>query len=162
MLIIAVIVFVIFIIIAHLFAPGNYNWKADTVSRLADPGHPHAWILRAGMIIYGIILIAAMTEISFLSVMIAVYGLGVIITGIFQVVKYRFIHMLSIYIAGAALVIAMFRLVIAGDIVSLICLVIMLSAELLFNIKALSGWRGLTQRIVHLASLIWLAAHGHI
>ncbi len=59
MVIIAVIVFVIFILVAHAFAPQGYCWTADTVSRLADPGHSYAWILRAGMIAYGLLLIAA-------------------------------------------------------------------------------------------------------
>jgi len=158
MIIIAVIVFTVFIIIAHIFAPEGYNWKAETVSRLADQGHPYAWILRTGMIAYGIILIASTTNISFTSILIAAYGLGVLTTGIFTVEKYERIHMFSIYAAGTALSVAMVRHAIAGSIVSIICLTFMIAAELVFNIKAFSRWRGVSQRAVHLSTLIWLAA----
>lgn len=160
MIIIAVIVFVIFIITAHIFAPEGYSWRADTVSRLANPGHPYSWILRLGMICYGIILIAATSEISLSSILIVVYGFGLILTGIFSVEKHERIHMISIYAAGAALIVAMFRLSINYDIISIICLVSMLTAELLFNIKPLANWRGLSQRVVHLSTLIWLASYG--
>ncbi len=162
MVIIAITVFVLSIIIAHILAPEGYNWKTETVSRLANPGHPYAWILRAGMIAYGILLVTATSEITILSMLIAAYGSGVIITGVLTVEKNERIHMLSIYAAGAALVIAMFRLAITGSIVSIICLVSMLTAELLFNIKAFARWRGISQRIVHLSTLVWLAAYGAV
>ncbi|MBI9106398.1 MAG: DUF998 domain-containing protein [Spirochaetales bacterium] len=162
MIIIAVIVFVVFIIIAHVFAPKGYSWTADTVSRLADPVHPYAWILRIGMISYGIILIAGTRDYSLSSILIAIYGFGVITTGVFTVKKHERIHMFSIYAAGAALLAAMFRHAITGDIISILCLVSMISSELVFNIKYFARWRGLSQRIVHLSSLIWLAAHGAV
>jgi|GEM_PF-4161853 len=153
---IAVAVFVSFIITAHAFAPRGYRWTSETVSRLADSRHPHAWIIRAGMIIYGVILIISTSEITIVRILIAAYGFGVVLSGIFCVEKHERIHIFSIYTAGAGLTSAMFLLALRGDIVSIICLIVLLTAELLFNIKTLSLLRGLSQRIVHLSTLIWL------
>ncbi|MBI9104375.1 MAG: DUF998 domain-containing protein [Spirochaetales bacterium] len=160
MVIVAIVVFIIFIILAHAFAPAGYRWKSETVSRLADSGHPHRWILKVGMVAYGMLLIASTSELSLLSLLVVIYGLGVIVTAIFTVEKYKSVHMFSIYVAGGALVVAMFRLSITGDIISLICLACLLIAEIIFNIKSLKKWRGLSQRTVHLFTLIWLAAYG--
>lgn len=162
MIIIAVTVFITFIIIAHIFAPQGYSWKSETVSRLADSENSRAWILRTGMISYGIILIIATLELSFPAILTSIYGLGLISTGIFTVERHKNIHMFSIYTAGAALIIAMFWLAITGDMVSMLCLASMIIAEILFNIKALVRWRGVSQRIVHLSSLIWLVTYSLI
>lgn len=53
MIAIAIVYFIVIIIIAHFFAPPEYNWTQNTVSDLAAQGLKYQWIMQAGFIGFG-------------------------------------------------------------------------------------------------------------
>lgn len=87
---IAVIYFAIVIVIAHGFAPPGYDWTHNTISDLGSQGHAYKWIMQAGFIGFGFVLTLGVivnlvrrdTRRYFL-LFVAVYGLSVLMTGIF-------------------------------------------------------------------------------
>ena len=56
----AVVFFVITIILAHSFAPIEYDWKQNTISDLGAQQYKNAWIMRVGFIGFGLLLCAAL------------------------------------------------------------------------------------------------------
>ena len=48
--------FVLFLAVATVFAPG-YSHRSETISRLAAAGIPHSWIMAAGFIAYGVLVL---------------------------------------------------------------------------------------------------------
>jgi hypothetical membrane protein len=85
----AVAYFIAVIVIAHFFTPPTYDWTQNTISDLGSQGHVYKWIMQAGFIGFGLILTAGVvyhfrrnTKLYFLF-FVAVYGLSILITGIF-------------------------------------------------------------------------------
>jgi len=85
----AVAYFVLIIVAAHFFVPPNYDWTQNTISDLASQGHSHKWIMQAGLIGFGFILIIGVVyhfkrhpKLYFLF-LVAVYGLFILLSGIY-------------------------------------------------------------------------------
>jgi hypothetical protein len=60
LILLAVVTFVATILLAQLVAPPDYDWTRHTVSELAAQGQEHAWVMRAGLVAYGLLLTAAL------------------------------------------------------------------------------------------------------
>ncbi len=80
-----------FIVAGHLFAPPEYDWTANSISELAAQGMPNGWIMRAGFIGFGLLLIAvlarriwAQKRARWADPAVALYALSILITGIFS------------------------------------------------------------------------------
>jgi hypothetical protein len=172
---IAVLWLVVFIVVAHLLAPAGYRWTRDTVSRLGQRGHRRFWILRTGMAGYGSLMFAATIWREAPVCLLGLYGLGVFLAGIVPVappdttdenalLKGR-IHDVSIYAAGACLVAAIIWHLGRADqwperLHHATPLALVLIFEIGFNLPdehAVSRWRGLLQRGLHLTTLVWIA-----
>jgi len=87
----AVIFFVITIILAHSFAPIEYNWKQNTISDLGAQQYKNAWIMRVGFIGFGILVCAALIRLysssenrNYSDLLIAIYAIGIFLTGFFS------------------------------------------------------------------------------
>ena len=103
--------FAMAIIAAHFFAPRGYRIANKTISDLASQGHSQKWIMQGGFTGFGI-LVAAGIAWKYLAILI--YGLSILITGIFctipnQVgtaysVKESQLHSLFAFGAGLALI----------------------------------------------------------
>jgi hypothetical membrane protein len=48
------------IVLAQVVAPPGYDWTRHTISDLAAQGQSHAWIMRAGFISFGLLVIAGL------------------------------------------------------------------------------------------------------
>ena len=57
---VAVIFFVAIIILAHFFAPIEYDWKLNTISDLGAQQYKNAWLMRMGFIGFGVLLSTAL------------------------------------------------------------------------------------------------------
>jgi hypothetical membrane protein len=57
---VAVVSFVFVIVLAQVVAPPGYDWTRHTISDLAAQSQPHAWIMRAGFISFGLLVIAGL------------------------------------------------------------------------------------------------------
>ncbi len=53
----AVLFFITIIIVAHLVAVDDYNWRNNAVSELASQGYTRKWIMQIGFVVFGAILI---------------------------------------------------------------------------------------------------------
>lgn len=86
----AVAYWLVIIIIAHFFAPPGYIWTQNTISELASQGHVHKWIMQVGLMGFGALVILAVGlasqragKMRYHLLPVAIYGLGVFISGMF-------------------------------------------------------------------------------
>ncbi len=87
----SILYFVTIIIIAHFFAPPEYVWTQNTISDLAAQGVEHQWIMQVGFIGFGLLLnlgfvqkFRAAKKVFWGDVLVMVYGLAVLFSGIFS------------------------------------------------------------------------------
>lgn len=81
----------VFIVLAHLLAPDEYVLYRNSISQLAGQGYDLAWVMRAGFIAFGIlVLIAGVGRIGidrgrvYREFPIMLYGLAILMSGIFS------------------------------------------------------------------------------
>ena len=82
---------VICIMLAHMVAPDQYNWTIHSISQLAAQGYGQAWLMRAGFILFGaLVLLAGAGRIRadrrhwYREAAIMLYGLAILLSGIFS------------------------------------------------------------------------------
>lgn len=174
----SVLFFALVVLVAHVLRPAGYDWKRDTVSRLAMPGHRFAWVLRLGMVAYGGSLAVATLAQGFPESLVGLYGAGVLAAGLAPVAPpdsdssaarlLERIHLVGIYGAGAFLIAAIaWRLVLSdtwrsmGLHAGVVLAVLGLEGGFqLSNRRAEGRNSGVFQRGLHLSTLVWLfAAH---
>ncbi len=179
-ILISIIYFIAVIIIAHFFAPPGYVWTRHTISELASQGHANKWIMQTGFIGFGLLLAGGLAwkfftlgRINYPDLLIMVYGLAILITGIFCAAPIDSslsfsandarLHSLFATIAGFALVGGiLWYLIISPDKrgVHLTFLVLITGISMLFGLSE-SGTipigKGIIQRGLYLVSFIWLA-----
>ena len=87
----AVIFFVAIILLAHFFAPVEYDWKLNTISDLGAQQYKNAWLMPIGFIGFGILLSAALLwsfmhseQKNYSDLLIITYALSILMTGIFS------------------------------------------------------------------------------
>lgn len=86
----AVAYWLVVIVIAHFFAPPGYVWTENTISELASQGHTYKWIMQAGLMGFGVLIMLAvgMSIVRAKKVLtplfpVMFYGLGVFLSGIY-------------------------------------------------------------------------------
>ncbi|MBC8332937.1 MAG: DUF998 domain-containing protein [Anaerolineae bacterium] len=86
----AVAYWLVIIVIAHFFAPPGYAWTKNTISELASQGHTHKWIMQLGLSGFGALIMLAVgmavyktKKVLNLLLPVALYGLGVFLSGIY-------------------------------------------------------------------------------
>lgn len=79
------------LLVAHLAAPEAYSAQAHTISHLGAQGYDRAWIMNAGFVGFGGMLTASSLAHSLrtrkdwtTTVPLAVYGLGILTSGLFS------------------------------------------------------------------------------
>lgn len=92
----AVVFFVAVITVAHLFAPSAYSFTQNTVSDLGAQGYSLAWIMRSGLMGFGLLISAAMavslvkqTGSPLPDALLLVYGLGIFFAGVFSTLPFE-------------------------------------------------------------------------
>jgi hypothetical membrane protein len=177
---IAVIYFVAIIVIAHFFVPPNYDWTQNTISDLGSQGHVYKWIMQAGFIGFGLILTAGVVHHfrrnhrKYFLLLVAVYGLSVLVTGFFCAaaidpsilysVREAGIHSVFATIAGIAMSLGILWQVLASTNgrerwTRLAFLILIMGISALFGLAenhVLDLGKGIVQRALYLVGLAWL------
>ena len=177
----SVFYFVAVIIIAHFFAPAAYQWRYNTISDLAAQGLPNQWMMQVGFIGFGLLLnigfvrkSAAAHKLFFPDVLIMLYGLAVLMSGIFSArpfladvsysVQEDALHSFFAQTAGILFSLGiLYRLIVAPSpqekLFHLVFLVLVMGTSMLFMLdetSAVAIGRGLIQRVLYLVSFVWL------
>lgn len=174
--VIAVLIFVGIILVAHFLAIAEYNWKINTVSELASQGYPRKWIMQIGFIIFGLILLLGIsnkvrlnTVDYVIDIPIGIYGLAILISGIYctkpfvselQYSEFESnIHSISATIAGIAFSIGILASGIkesgtSSRLIHFTFLVFVIGMSAYFGISQSNN--GLIQKLMYLGSFYWL------
>lgn len=177
----AVIYFIVVIIIAHFFAPPEYNWTQNTVSDLAAQGLKYQWIMQVGFVGFGMLLnfgfvqkFIAAQKISYPDLLIMIYGLAILLSGFFSTepfikgvsysVQESSLHSFFATVAGFAFTIGIFyRLITAPTSgekwLHAVFFLLVMGTSLLFGLSEngiLPVAKGIIQRSLYLVSFIWL------
>ena len=86
----AVTYWIVVIILAHSFVPPGYRWTQNTISELASQGHTYQWIMQAGLMGFGLLVMLAVALTGFKAkkmilplIPVALYGLAIFLSGIY-------------------------------------------------------------------------------
>lgn len=169
--IISTTLFVVFIIVAHIFSTENYDWTKNTISDLGAQGYDRKLIMQIGFLAFGLTLAIGifLNGLSWRTSPILVYGLCVALTGIFCTKPFvdldtysttqSTLHSTFAQIAGVTFSIGVLtQLFFTNDNnyklihVTFFVLVIGLSA----TFGLLKNYQGIAQRLLYLTSFIWL------
>ena len=160
-----------FIILAHVFSTGNYDWTKNTISDLGGQAYNRKLIMQIGFLAFGITLAIGifLSGITWRTTPILIYGLCVALTGIFCTKPFDGIdtysltqstlHSVFAQIAGVTFSVGILtQLFFTPDNttkyihVTFFVLVIGLSA----TFGLLKNYQGIAQRLLYLTSFIWL------
>jgi hypothetical membrane protein len=170
----ATCLFMLAILLAHLFSPSEYQWTKNTISDLGAQGYDKKAIMQIGFLLFGLILVAGviLNGSRWPTTPILLYGFSVALTGIFCTAPFlqgiqhssaqATLHSIFAQLAGVAFCIGILtQYWFAADSVSKIThiffflLVMVLSAS--FGI--FKDQQGIMQRLLYLASFVWLVKY---
>lgn len=183
---IAVAYFVAVIVLAHFFIPPIYDWTQNTISDLASQGHAYKWIMQAGFIGFGLLLVwgvlshFSQNRRAYFLLFVAVYGLSILMSGIFcaapidpsfpNSLRESQLHSMFATIAGVSMSLGIFwQFVVSSNHrerwtrFAFFLLVIGISGLFGFaenHILVLD--KGIIQRILYLTGLAWLVYEEYI
>jgi hypothetical membrane protein len=169
------------IICAHFFVPQTYSWVNNTISDLASQGMPYQWIMQIGFIGFGLLLCIGLIAKAFVAqrviysdVLIILYGLSVLVTGLFsaqpfiegvpyspQEAKYHsiFASLAGIFLT-AGIFISLFMASNPGErVFHLIFLILVVGLSAAFGLVengVIPIGKGLLQRVLWVTSFSWL------
>ncbi|HRR09641.1 MAG TPA: DUF998 domain-containing protein [Rhodothermales bacterium] len=169
--IVSTALFVLAIVVAHIFSTNSYDWTKNTISDLGSQGYDRKLIMQFGFLAFGLTLSAGILAngLTWQSTPILIYGLCVGLTGIFctqpffNVNNYSAteanIHSVLAQIAGMAFTLGILvQLLNSADKsekwihFTFFILVVGLSA----SFGLVKDYQGIAQRLLYLASFIWL------
>lgn len=169
--IISTAIFVLAILVAHIFSTNNYDWTKNTISDLGSQGYDKKLIMQFGFLAFGMTLSAGILAngMKWRTTPILIYGLCVGLTGIFCTKPFfpqdnysatqASIHSALAQIAGAAFTFGIvLQLFYSSDKSEkwihfmFFILVVGLSA----SFGLLKNYQGIAQRLLYLISFIWL------
>lgn len=171
---IATAVFVLFIIVAHLFSVGNYDWTKNTISDLGAQGYDRKIIMQIGFLAFGLILAIGifLNGFSWRTAPILMYGLSVALTGIFCTKPFvdigtysatqSTLHSTFAQTAGVTFSIGiLIQMFFATDHHSkythLLFFVLVIGLSATFGL--LQHYQGIAQRLLYLTGFIWLVKY---
>ncbi len=177
---IAVAYFILIIVISHFYAPAQYEWTKNTISDLASQGESYKWIMQAGFIGFGAILILGVeyhfirNRHSYFLFLIALYGLSILMSGIYCAapinpsIPYSIseanLHSMFATVAGLGMTLGIFWQVLASSNnherqIRIGFLLLVGGISGLFGLAEnhiLNLDKGIIQRILYLTGLAWL------
>jgi hypothetical membrane protein len=169
--IISTVLFVLAILIAHIFSSNHYDWTKNTISDLGAQGYDRKLIMQIGFLIFGLILSAGIVinGLSWRNSPILIYGLCVGLTGIFCTkpfftldsynVTQATIHSLLAQIAGVTFTLGILaHFFYAADKsekwIHFVFFVLVIALSASFGL--VKNYQGVSQRALYLISFIWL------
>ena len=173
---IAVIYLVAVILIAHIVVSPPYVWSENTISQLGAQSYRHSWMMRAGFIGFGsLVILGARQRIKksrslwYRELPLTIYGLGILLSGFFSAEPFSQgvafsqteagVHSAAAMAAGIGMTIAILLYAFTDKIVfkkfihsTAFALVVSLSA--LFGILSIGA--GIAQRLLYIVGFAWL------
>ncbi len=169
--IVSTALFVLFIVVAHIFSTDNYDWTKNTISDLGAQGYDRKLIMQIGFLAFGVVLSSGifLNGLSLRTLPILIYGLCVAMAGIFCTKPFfdaytysstqSTLHSTFAQIAGVTFSIGILtQIFFTADNyfkyihVTFFILVIGLSA----TFGQLINYQGIAQRLLYFTSFIWL------
>ncbi|MGB5069780.1 MAG: DUF998 domain-containing protein [Flavobacteriales bacterium] len=167
----ATALFVLAIVIAHIFSSNNYEWTKNTISDLGSQGYDHKFIMQFGFLAFGLLISVGiiLNGLTWRTTPILIYGLCVGLTGIFCTKPFfggdnysetqATIHSALAQIAGVTFTIGILvQLFYTTDKsekwihFAFFVLVVGFSA----SFGLFKNFQGIAQRLLYLTSFIWL------
>lgn len=169
--IISTAIFVLAIVVAHIFSTNNYDWTKNTISDLGSQGYDKKLIMQFGFLAFGLTLSAGIlaNDLIWRTTPFLIYGLCVGLTGIFCTkpffpqdnysVTQASIHSASAQIAGAAftfgIVLQLFYSTAKSEKwIHFVFFILVVGLSASFGL--LKNYQGIAQRLLYLISFIWL------
>lgn len=163
--------FVVIIVIAHIFSTNNYDWSKNTISDLGAQGYDRKLIMQLGFIIFGLTLSIGifLNGLSWQTTPVLIYGLCVALTGIFCtkpfVETYTYsttqstLHSIFAQIAGMAFSIGiLIQIFYTSDnytkYIHFAFFVLVIGLSATFGL--MHNYHGVVQRLLYLISFSWL------
>jgi hypothetical membrane protein len=177
--VLAVAFIIVVIAVAHWLAPAAYSWRDNTISELAAQGYERAWIMRVGFMGFGALIVLGAADRArrmrgsrlhlWREVPLVVYGLGILVAGIFSTAPFlpgvaysageASVHSAVATLAGVGLSLAMLlHAATPGStrqrILHLVALVLTTAISALFGMATAGA--GIWQRCLYLVGFAWL------
>lgn len=169
--IISTAVFMLSIVLAHIFSSNNYDWSKNTISDLGSQGYERKLIMQFGFLVFGLILSSGIIAngLTWRTSPILIYGLCVGLTGIFCTkpffttdnysVSQATIHSTLAQIAGVAftlgILLQLFYSVHKSEKwIHFVFFILVIGLSALFGFTKI--YQGIIQRLLYFTSFIWL------
>jgi hypothetical membrane protein len=169
--IISTALFLLAIVVAHIFSTNNYDWMKNTISDLGSQGYDRKIIMQLGFLSFGLSLALGilLNEWNWRTTPILIYGLCVGLTGIFctkpffPTENYSFsesnIHSALAQIAGVSfstgILLQLFYAANTGEkFIHFAFIMLVISFSISFGL--VKNYQGIAQRLLYLTSFIWL------
>lgn len=163
--------FLLAIVLAHIFATNNYDWTKNTISDLGSQGYDRKYIMQFGFLAFGLTLSAGIlfNGLTWRTAPLLFYGLCIALTGVFCSKPFSdldtysetqsTIHSILAQSAGVAFSVGILtQIIFSADNnlkyvhLTFFILVIALSA----SFGLFKNYQGISQRFLYLISFIWL------
>ena len=169
--IISTILFVVFIIVAHIFSTSNYDWTKNTISDLGAQGFDRKLIMQIGFLAFGLTLSVGifLNGLSLRTSPILIYGLCIAMTGIFCTKPFfnsntysatqSTLHSIFAQIAGVTFSVGILtQIFFTTDknlkYIHIIFFILVIGLSAAFGL--LKNYQGIAQRLLYLTSFLWL------
>jgi hypothetical membrane protein len=169
--IISTTIFVLAIVVAHIFSTNNYDWTKNTISDLGAQGYERKLIMQTGFLAFGLILSAGILTkgLTWRITPIFIYGVCVGLTGIYCTkpffnldnysVSQETLHSAFAQIAGITftlgILVQMFYSTDKNEKwIHFIFVILVLGFSASFGLT--KNFQGVAQRLLYLVSFIWL------
>jgi hypothetical membrane protein len=169
--VISTALFIVFIIVAHVFSADNYDWTKNTISDLGAQGYERKLIMQIGFLAFGLSLIIGLIlkGLSWQTAPILIYALSVALTGIFCTKPFTNIaiysttqstlHSTFAQIAGISFSLGILTQIFftpdnKTKYIHIAFFILVIGFSILFGL--LKNYQGIAQRLLYLASFIWL------
>ena len=173
---VAVAFMVVVLLVAHVAAIAPYSWRDNTISELGSQGYARAWIMRAGFLGFGsLVLVGAIQRVRaqrrwwYREAPLVLYGAGIMLSGIFSTKPFLAgldysaleagLHSLMAILAGVGISLGVLLYMLSENslrrkIVHLAALVLIVALSALFGMSTTGA--GVVQRCLYLVGFAWL------
>jgi hypothetical membrane protein len=169
--VISTALFIVFILVAHILSAENYDWTKNTISELGAQGYEKKLIMQIGFLAFGLTLTIGLilNRLSWQTIPILIYALSVALTGIFCTKPFTntaiysttqsTLHSTFAQIAGISFSLGILtQLFFTQDnktkYIHIAFFILVIGFSISFGL--LKNYQGIAQRLLYLASFIWL------
>lgn len=169
--IISTVLFVVFIIVAHIFSTDNYDWTKNTISDLGAQDYERKLIMQIGFLAFGLTISVGifLNGLSLRTLPILIYGLCVALTGVFCTKPFfdintysatqSTLHSTFAQIAGVAFSVGILTQIFFTvdkniKYIHIVFFILVIGLSATFGL--MKNYQGVAQRLLYLTSFSWL------